>query len=701
MSSFFELNPEGWNRMEAEARARGFATEADIEPGFFEGMGRGLFGGIGRGEVNTVDFLDTIGPDASSAPEYYDYDPAPKGLDPEVQKELQQHFAEETRKKALLEFTPEAHTVGTVGRVLGGLGEMVVPLTAGGGNPSLLVGSTTLSSGKRLIDEGVDAQTAGIVSAVEGASTYAGVKIPVLGKTLGQRVFTGMGGNLALGMGQTFAEQKILEGNGYEELAQQYDPLDVEGRTVDLLLGAVFGGMAHAGMKASERDAVLTAANARHYQVDTAPGRPLDAAASAAHQKAMATALDQLDRGEPVSVDPQVMEQNFEPRPARAAPDADVIREAIGDIPEPREVETTTGAELSPTDPRVIEGRFAEQIAKDPEAAVAAYKAIPETNGGRIINADLVRELSPDYLADRTRSAAVHEPASALSKELFARALKEAPAGSEVVLAAGGAGSGKSTGLNLLGITDQVVLDGTLSKQATAERAIEQVLESGHDARILYTYRDPVEAFQKGVLSRAAREEGQFGSGRAVPLDAFIEGHKGAREVIGKLMEKYRDNPRVKFDVIDNSRGQGEARPVQLEELPPGDYNGLREKLSPILEEGRASGAISEAVYHGTVGKGESGRVRAESRGQSKQERPQQDPDAVEAHTSPTIEAARRLLAEKDVQIPTGEVDADGKAITVSGRELAAKWDQDIATAEKESTKFEAAISCFLTNGES
>jgi hypothetical protein len=320
VSAIFELDDSGWDRMVADARNGNMATEQDFQPGFTQGTLRGLGSGLMRGAVNTMDFLNT-GVDASSAPEYYDYDPAPKGLDPEAQKERVQGLEEESRKKSLDFWTPDSTSVGVLGRVLGGLGETAAPLIAGMGNPAVLAGTQTLAAGKRLVDEGVDSTTAGVTAAAEGLSTYAGFKLPILGKTLGQRVFTGMGGNLAVGMGGTFAEQKILEGRGYDELAQQYDPFDPEGRTIDLLMGAAFGGITHVGarMAASDRDAVLAAANARHFQVDSAPGRPLDAHAAAAHVEAMKTAFDQMERGEPVSVPQDVLEANFEPRPAREA----------------------------------------------------------------------------------------------------------------------------------------------------------------------------------------------------------------------------------------------------------------------------------------------------------------------------------------------------------------------------------------------
>jgi hypothetical protein len=427
----------------------------------------------------------------------------------------------------------------------------------------------------------------------------------------------------------------------------------------------------------------------------------LDAAASVAHQRAMETAMQQVLRDEPVSVPPEVMRANFEARMTRMDSAEEAWRDVFGNdppkAPEPVSVEPVRAI----ADDATIEERFSKQIKKDLDAAMRQYAALSDSKGGKVINADLVRELSPDYLADRSRAGAVHEPASMLTKEIFKRALAESKPGGEVVFAAGGAGSGKSVGLNALGIENQIVYDGTLSKFENAKKLIDQALDAKQTARIVYTYRDPAEAFKKGALSRSMREERDFGTGRTVPIAAFVEGHKGARETLGKLMEHYGKDERVKFTIFDNSRGPGEARMVELADLPQRDYNGLREELLPILEEQRSSGAISEPVYRGTRGQDDAGRVRAEGSEQPEQGRSGKPSDEVgaERYTSPTIEAVRDLLAQRDVPIATGEIDANGNAVVRSGREVMAEAEAAIAKAKQDGKGIEAAVNCFLTRG--
>jgi hypothetical protein len=101
---------------------------------------------------------------------------------------------------------------------------------------------------------------------------------------------------------------------------------------------------------------------------------------------------------------------------------------------------------------REVEDRFANEIAHvGVDAMLARYAAIKEpddTKGGRIINTDTFRELSPDYRADRSNSSAVHEPASYLAKIALARAIAALPVSGLAVFTAGGSGAGKSSGLD-------------------------------------------------------------------------------------------------------------------------------------------------------------------------------------------------------------------------------------------------------------
>lgn len=203
-------------------------------------------------------------------------------------------------------WTPDAAQMGAAGRIANGLMQSVTPLVLAGGNPSLLALNEGMGTPARLVKDGVDAKTATGVGIVSSTAAVVGVKLPpALGSTLAQRIASGAGINLALGATASSVQYEALQAGGYKQQAQAYDPMNLESRVLDVLTGAVFGGVAHLqapNVTSAQRDAVLTAANAEHLQVNTAPGIPANDVSSAAHQNAMASAISSVLRGEPVSV---------------------------------------------------------------------------------------------------------------------------------------------------------------------------------------------------------------------------------------------------------------------------------------------------------------------------------------------------------------------------------------------------------------
>lgn len=684
MSYLSELDSTGWEQRNAEEQLNQ-AAPAEDGPGFFKGVIKGPATGLMRGFANLNDLLLT----------------ATDLVVPMSDEERGQQ--DELRRSAADFWTPDARTIGTAGRVLGGAAEGLAPLAVPLLGPALTVGSNTLAAGKRAVDAGVDAKTAGEIAAVEGAATAVGLKLPILGSTLGQRLATGAAGNLALGAGSTEAEHALLNRRGYEEMAKNYDPLDGEARAVDLISGLVFGGLHHA-MLPSERAAAAALNNAKHFQKDTAPGVPVDADASVKHQRAMESSTDSLATGNPVNVGADVTRANFKPRLGAGNPIPDDLRALDADLATSPASEIPRATKLSDGD-RAIEGRFAKRVETDVDAAAAEYAKLEDSAGGKILNTDVARELSPDYLKDRTKSAAVHEPASWLIKKLYATKLAEAPrAGEEplVLFSAGGTGAGKTSGLDLvpeLVTSAQIVYDTNMNKFEGARQKIDQALAAGKDVHVVYTYRDPIEALKNGALPRAARQEKKFGSGRTVPLEEHLGTHVGSRQTMDQLAAHYAADDRVVITAIDNSRGKNGARAVELGEIPklPKDaYNGLREKAVSTLEAELGAGRISEAVHRGfsegvpdAAGKGNDRGNRQES----------QSPVDGERVDDPVTAAVRTALAAEDLQLPTGEIGADGNAVTRSARELMVEADAEVAGAQETGKGITAAVSCFLTRG--
>lgn len=306
----------------------------------------------------------------------------------------------------------------------------------------------------------------------------------------------------------------------------------------------------------------------------------------------------------------------------------------------------TPGKDLTPEE-RAVEERFGKDLAADPATIDAKYAALPDAKGGRVLNTDTARELSPDYLKNRTLANAVHEPASAVIKRLYAARLAEAPeAGREpvVLFTAGGTGAGKSTAIdNVPAVSKvekvaQIVYDSTMDSVKSATAKIQLALDANKEVVIAYVYRDPVEAFVDGALWRAKKMEGDTGSGRTAPIVAHAKTHQGSLATIGELQKIYAGNERVLFHIIDNSRGFGKAASITLDELTPSRYADLEGVLHGKLEEERSAGRISEALYRGFKGQarasadgpgavqGDLGRDGAGTRGRPEQGRGQGSP---------------------------------------------------------------------------
>lgn len=285
--------------------------------------------------------------------------------------------------------------------------------------------------------------------------------------------------------------------------------------------------------------------------------------------------------------------------------------------------------------PAKVEARLADKIGmsmvggnyrvtneKAFQAAVSEYHAAAERDseglGGRLLNTDIARELSPEYLMDRTLSAAVHEPASAFIKELYARMLAAPVAEGRsplVLFTAGGTGAGKSTGMNLPDVKGEVaeadiIFDTNMNTYSSAEKKIEQALAGGRDVSILLVHRDPVDALVAGALPRSMKQERRFGSGRTVPLNEHAKTHEGALPTVRALKSRYNGSDRVEVRAVDNSRGRGNAKTVSVESLSL-DTSNLSRRLNEALDAEHKAGRISDSVYRGFKGQDGSPSVAA------------------------------------------------------------------------------------------
>lgn len=250
--------------------------------------------GVMRGGAKTADFLATMGGMLTRA-----------GVSDDT-AEAADALQDELRKSALEHWTPRPEDTTPAGNVGGGLGEIVLPLMATGGNPALLASEETLAHGKELVDTGVDATTAGKLAAVRGATTYIGANLPFIGKTLAAKLGSGALGNVALGAADREQARQILEANGYADLAKEEDPLAPGSLALDTLMGILFGGMAHvheAPLREQQRlgDLAATAQRFTEAGENITPAEPPLALPAPAEARAPAQPL--LERP-PIEVSP-------------------------------------------------------------------------------------------------------------------------------------------------------------------------------------------------------------------------------------------------------------------------------------------------------------------------------------------------------------------------------------------------------------
>lgn len=229
--------------------------------------------------------------------------------------------------------TPNPATTGAAVRIVHGLGEGAYLATVGGltggipGAAALTGGVEGSATYHELTEQKVDSTTALESAGVTAITSAAGVLIPGgFGSTLAAKLLTGAGSQVGLGFASRYADHKILEANGYPEMAAQQKLWDSTAVLTDALLGTAFGGLAHlhgheaTAVKAAAAepgmvDAAL-AANLAVHDRNLAVGVPVDPAATHAHQDALDVSNEQLLEGKPNDVSQTgVNEAKFAQRP--------------------------------------------------------------------------------------------------------------------------------------------------------------------------------------------------------------------------------------------------------------------------------------------------------------------------------------------------------------------------------------------------
>lgn len=316
-----------------EGEARSQAQRLDFtselpKPGAFTGAIDVLGPGLARGSLEASSVIESgfsslwqTGLNAAAGALL----PEPKfGGTPNVTsaEESSQETLGQGTAQAVMELRPDPAEVGVVGQILGEAAAILPRTVAGtivagpiGG--AVAAGAPAGYSSKQVgMAEGLDESTATLKGVLDATTVGIGAIMPAarfVGPVLGDAAIA-VGANVGLGAAGRGLTAQLLEGGGYTAQAAQYRAMDGTAMATDAILGAAFFGIGRAGMRrptTQQVDAALTERTAQHFDVDTAPGAPINPRSSVAHQEALKAAIDQLQRGEPVVLPESIHAADF------------------------------------------------------------------------------------------------------------------------------------------------------------------------------------------------------------------------------------------------------------------------------------------------------------------------------------------------------------------------------------------------------
>lgn len=255
----------------------------------------------------------------------------------------------------------------------------------------------------------------------------------------------------------------------------------------------------------------------------------------------------------------------------------------------------------------------ADHLQNNTDKALKAYQARTTKVFGskNIVGGDDAKYAVPGM--DASKSVNYHEPSSEFAKGYYKHLLTDPDTTHKpVMITAGGTGAGKTSALKKYFVDNggdvndyAAIVDTNLTTLKSATERIEPALATGHDVHVNFVYRDPTEAFENGVIPRAAKE------GRAVTAGTHAETHAGSLAAIKEIADKYKDNPKVHIEIHDNSRGARNSKVVNLDFLKDKSYtkSEIEAKIHSLLDTQLQEGKLTNEQH--TIFKGEDKPVTA------------------------------------------------------------------------------------------
>lgn len=196
-------------------------------------------------------------------------------------------------------------TYGTASQIVfqfAELGAAALAGSAAGGPVGGSVAAGAVAGRERFLElqeQGVDESAATLSGIASGVLAGVGFRLaPFYGMKTITQVASGVGINVAAGAADRYSTHKILQGAGYDQVAEHYQALDGQAMVVDALLGAAFPAIHKLGARLREptvdqTDAAMVATE--QYQKDTSlPAYPRDNEELGVMQQKLDAAYEQL-----------------------------------------------------------------------------------------------------------------------------------------------------------------------------------------------------------------------------------------------------------------------------------------------------------------------------------------------------------------------------------------------------------------------
>lgn len=243
------------------------------------------------------------------------------------------------------------------------------------------------------------------------------------------------------------------------------------------------------------------------------------------------------------------------------------------------------------------------------------------------------------------------------------------------------------------------------------------------------TFRERAKAFQQEGQTRkqaeasardAIEQDRQQLTGRQDEITQALELNRTAEQARAELGRIDRGEASTVLEQRTADRADAMAQGFQRKPLANqvADGNRMTWQQAARMEIGRVLDEIDREAPLPRVAddqlSGLPARARADAEQQALQQEPQQAqqkggeaqqnaPKAEQnpADSDPEVQLAQGIVDEiGDLQLPTGAIDAEGKPVTVSAKQMLADADADLQQARNDERGFLAAAACFLQRGQ-